>query len=182
MPPGNNDPAAGVPSGMTRERLRNLLLVLFALGLFGCDHATKSVAKASLANGNAVQVVKGAVELRYVANDDIAFSAFHRLGLGHSPLFLTILGLLGTIAALTLAVAAKKWSARIGFALIIGGALGNLVDRVARGFVVDFIHVHGWPVFNVADIAVVVGVGVLMLSRMRTRPAPPEPPVIPSGS
>src|SRR5205823_4847552 len=113
------------------------------LGLFGCDHATKSVAKASLANGKGVEVIRGAVELRYVPNDDIAFNAFHHLGLGHSPLFLTILALVGTIAALALAVAAKRWSARIGFALVIGGALGNLVDRVARGYVVDFIHVRG---------------------------------------
>ena len=139
------------------------------------------MAKASLANGNAVSVVKGAVELRYVPNDDIAFNAFHHLGLGHSPVFLSILALIGTLAALGLAVAARQWSARIGFALVIGGALGNLVDRVARGYVVDFIHVRGWPVFNVADIAVVIGVGVLMLSRMRSRTAPP-PPVISSGS
>jgi signal peptidase II len=61
---------------------------------------------------------------------------------------------------------------------VLGGALGNMVDRIVRGYVVDFIHVKGWPIFNVADIAVVVGVGLMLLSRVRRRPrirAPAEP-------
>jgi signal peptidase II len=55
---------------------------------------------------------------------------------------------------------------QVGVALVVGGALGNLVDRVVRGYVVDFIHVHGWPVFNVADIAVAVGVGFIVGARL----------------
>ncbi|MBX3232656.1 MAG: signal peptidase II [Labilithrix sp.] len=159
---------------MLRSRLRSVLLVLLALGLFGCDEATKSVARERLAEGS-VEIVRGAVELRYVQNDDIAFSAFRQLGVAHSPAFLAVLALVGIIGAVGLAIASTRWCARVGLALVIGGALGNFADRVARGYVVDFIHVHGWPVFNVADIAVVVGVGVLLLSRMRKeKEAPPS--------
>src|SRR4051794_32554990 len=68
-------------------RLRCFLVALLALGLVGCDHATKIAAKATLEGASAIpiapDVLRGAVELRYAANDDIAFSAFHRLGVPH---------------------------------------------------------------------------------------------------
>ena len=59
-----------------------------------------------------------------------------------------------------------------GYVLVLGGALGNLIDRLARGYVVDFIHVHHWPVWNVADAWVVLGVGALLLAGLRAT-APP---------
>ena len=52
---------------------------------------------------------------------------------------------------------------RIGFCVLIGGAIGNYIDRIARGYVVDFIDFIIWPVFNIADIAVVVGVGLIIV-------------------
>jgi signal peptidase II len=55
----------------------------------------------------------------------------------------------------------------------VAGAIGNVLDRAARGHVIDFIHVRFWPVFNVADVLVVVGVGVLLLAAARSRAAPP---------
>jgi signal peptidase II len=65
------------------------------------------------------------------------------------------------------------WSRQsAGIALAIGGGLGNLIDRVARGSVIDFIHWHGWPVFNVADIAIFVG-AVLILSPWPAAPRSP---------
>lgn len=142
-----------------------LLLAGLAFGSFGCDHATKSAAKASLGGGGAIDVVRGAVELRYVENTDVAFNAFQRAGLAHSPALLAALACVGVVAAIGLALAARGWTQRIGLALIVGGALGNLADRLRLGYVVDFIHVRGWPVFNVADIAVVVGIGLLLISR-----------------
>ena len=59
--------------------------------------------------------------------------------------------------------------------LVLAGALGNLADRLARGYVVDFIHVHRWPVWNVADAWVVMGVGALMIAGIRAAP-PATPP------
>jgi signal peptidase II len=54
----------------------------------------------------------------------------------------------------------------------LGGALGNLADRVARGYVVDFIHVEHWPVFNVADTWVTLGVALFVYASARAGPAP----------
>jgi signal peptidase II len=56
-----------------------------------------------------------------------------------------------------------------GLALVMGGAVGNLVDRALRGHVVDFIHVSGWPVFNVADVAIVAGGLLVVLARGHSR-------------
>jgi signal peptidase II len=61
----------------------------------------------------------------------------------------------------------------VGLVLILGGALGNTSDRVIRGYVVDFIHVPHWPVFNFADVWVTVGVALVLWSRLGwTGPAP----------
>jgi len=152
--------------------LRAFCAVLLAFGLFGCDHATKAVATRSLAR--AIAIEPGILELHYVRNDDVAFNAFQRLGVPHSPLLLAAVMLLALSVAVAFFVAQRRSASRLDLvaaACIVGGALGNVVDRIARGFVVDFIHLRGWPVFNVADIAVVVGVGLLALGRMRKRRA-----------
>src|SRR6187402_3757733 len=152
--------------------LRALCAVLLAFGLFGCDHATKAVATRSLAR--AVSIEPGILELHYVQNDDVAFNVFQRLGVPHSPLFLAAVMILALAVSIAFFVGQRRNGSQLDLvaaACIVGGALGNVVDRVARGFVVDFIHVRGWPVFNVADIAVVVGVGLLALGRMKRRRA-----------
>ena len=51
---------------------------------------------------------------------------------------------------------------KLGMGLLIGGAIGNLIDRLKTGYVVDFIDFRVWPVFNIADISIVVGVGIII--------------------
>ena len=65
-----------------------------------------------------------------------------------------------------------------GLACLVGGALGNLVDRFRYGYVVDFIDFHVWPVFNLADTCVVIGAGLLMIHGLTAAPTckPPEAP------
>lgn len=149
--------------------LRGAALVGLALGLFGCDEATKSLAKVSLERGGSVDIVRGAVELRYVENTDIAFNTFQRVGLERSPLLLAGLAVVAIVACISFGLTVRAWTGRAAIALIVGGALGNLVDRLARGYVIDFIHIQGWPVFNVADVAVCVGIPLLALSLYRSR-------------
>ena len=63
-------------------------------------------------------------------------------------------------------------SERAAYALLLGGALGNMLDRLARGYVVDFIHLHHWPVFNVADVLIVIGAALLLLGHWQAGPTP----------
>jgi signal peptidase II len=156
-----------------RHALRVLLLVLLTAGLFGCDHATKAVATSSLGGGQSVAIVGDLVELRWTPNPDVAFSLARSLGLASWSSPLVLAALASGAMALLLAV---WWTSRkegtlvnIGFASAFAGALGNIVDRLTHGYVVDFIHVKRWPVFNVADVLVVVGVGLAFLAKRRKR-------------
>ena len=138
--------------------------------LAGCDHASKVAAEAALSGREPLALVRGVMDLRYAENRDVAFNALSRVSL-HVPAWgLTVFTALATVALVV------AWGARrrrpfvqhAGFALVVAGALGNGLDRVLRGSVVDFIHVHHWPVFNVADVLVVAGVALLAATRQRT--------------
>ena len=160
---------------MPRPWLCFLALALAVLS-FGCDHGSKHLAEGRLTSG-AVSVVPGVLELRYAENHDTAFSLSRVLDSPGKGTALTALALLGTAVAL-----ASWWRKRkerspaihFGHALIVSGALGNGIDRLLRGYVVDFIHVTHWPIFNVADIAVTVGVALLVLDGVRKRRAKVE--------
>ncbi len=148
-------------------RLATFVLVLLLLGLVGCDHATKAAAVGSLA-GKSVAVIPG-VDLVYAENHDVAFSVLSHFHLTPRPLFLAIVP-----ALMCVGLAIRLWQKRGGppmeraaYLFLLAGALGNVADRVARGFVVDFIYVHHWPVFNVADVLVVVGMILLAMAGYR---------------
>jgi signal peptidase II len=148
-----------------------LAFMALAMLLVGCDHATKHWAVRTLRSGPRIDLVPGALDLRYAQNPGIAFSALTDLP---DVLRFPIIVALG-VAAITMMV--TMWlrrgplrkSEHVAFALILGGALGNLIDRVMRGYVIDFIHLTHWPVFNVADICIVLGVLLLVFTGMRTR-------------
>ena len=124
--------------------------------------------------------------LRYAENPGAAFGLFRRLPPGaRGPLFhLVSIGAVVLITVYYLRLRGTKderW-ALIGLPLVLGGAIGNWVDRLARGYVIDFIEAHWkdvytWPSFNVADSAIVVGVIMLLIDGVvrRERKAGPTP-------
>jgi len=123
--------------------------------------------------------------LRYAENPGAAFGLFRRLPPGaRGPLFHLVS--IGAVVLITMyylrlrGTKEERW-ALVGLPLVLGGALGNWVDRLARGFVIDFIEAHWkdvytWPSFNVADSAIVVGVILLLIDGMvrRERKAAPS--------
>lgn len=136
---------------------------LFLLvGLVGCDHVTKLAAKSELQDGAPRNVLSSVLRLQYVENRDMAFNLLRFVPEGPRRPLLTIVGAIG-IAALAAAVIRARGSraTRGAFLLILAGAIGNYADRLVRGYVVDFIRLPRWPVFNVADVLVVAGVGLL---------------------
>jgi signal peptidase II len=159
-------------------KLQSFALLSFCAGLFGCDHATKVVAEHQLSSGRVVHIVPRVLELRYARNDDVAFSALHGWDLPHKAIILLVVALV--VLALTVVMwlrhrrtANGSWTlGDFGFAMILAGALGNVADRVMLGYVVDFIHLSHWPIFNIADACIVVGLVALGLSRSKARAAP----------
>lgn len=101
--------------------------------------------------------------------------------LAGQPVILAVVGGIVVVALLFIAprLAAGSRLALTGTGLVLGGALGNVLDRVRLGHVVDFIDFHFWPVFNLADTAITVGVGLMAIALLLHRPAAEEldPPV-----
>jgi signal peptidase II len=149
---------------MALEWLRPALLVA-ALFLVGCDHVTKHVAKAELDHGPPHGLIAGILELNYTENTDSGFGLLRWVSPAIRRPFLTAVQLVGGLAMFMVCMR-KRLSAlaRMALLLLAAGALGNGLDRLARGYVIDFIHLTHWPVFNVADIYITVGAVMLTLA------------------
>ena len=138
-----------------------VLSVLAAAVLVGVDQFIKRWATAVLLPKTAMTLIPGVLELRYFLNDGMAFSMLA----GKQKLLIaaTSLMLLGVLWMLF----ARKLTPleRVGWTLVLGGGIGNLIDRIATGVVVDYINVlfMNFAIFNFADICVCVGVGLLMV-------------------
>lgn len=141
---------------------------LFGLGAvliaFVLDQATKLMALAALERGNA-QSVLPFFDLRLSFNQGVAFSMFAETFTGHPLLLAGITLFIVALFAFLLIRSTARWEAA-AFGLIIGGALGNALDRIRHGVVVDFLDFHvwdyHWPAFNFADTAIAVGVILLL--------------------
>ncbi|MEX2275227.1 MAG: signal peptidase II [Actinomycetota bacterium] len=141
-------------------------LYLTAAGVYLLDRLSKLWAENQLQDRTPIELIGGAVRLGYTTNSGGAF------GIGGSAPLLFVgatLVVIGVIVWTSLRL--PRRSVAIGLGLILGGALGNLTDRVVRGpgfrgAVVDFIDVGAWPVFNLADSAIVVGAVVLAIGAL----------------
>jgi len=164
------------PRRLKREMRRSHSLGLAGLALLalvGCDHVTKHVAKVDLQGQPPKRMLGSVLDLRYVENTDVAFNLLRAVPEKTRAPLLLASGLLGCAALLGL-LAARPWRPAVQAALVLvmAGAVGNTLDRVARGYVVDFIHVPHWPVFNVADICVTAGAALLLWATLRPPPRP----------
>jgi signal peptidase II len=154
-----------------RRLLPHLLLILSVAGL---DQATKAVLVRSIDVHVFVPLVDGLLSLSHVRNRGAAFGLLSDWDLPQQPWLLSLLSVAALIA-IAVYFARMPTAARLprlALALVLGGAIGNLVDRVRLGYVVDFIHVywreHQWPDFNVADSAITIGVTLLVLDILRS--------------
>ena len=149
-----------------------------SLGVVVLDQWTKWLVELHLPHHAAHPVIPGFLNLTHVRNTGVAFGLFASEGGKSGTLLLTLLGL----AALT-AVGLYFWYAPPGdrlllvaLSLVVGGAIGNLIDRVSSGAVTDFIDVyvgtHHWPSFNVADSAISIGIVLMAIDSFRARKEP----------
>lgn len=144
--------------------MRAAALAALALAVIVLDHVTKTWIAAHFLPGESRIVIPHLLYLTYVQNYHGAFGLF-----GTHPLLLTA-------AASAVLIGFYLWyrkegaatAVHIAFALIFGGAVGNIVDRLRFGYVHDFIDLRFWPVFNVADSAITIGV-VMLLGQMLVR-------------
>ena len=130
------------------------------------DQATKALVRSSVALGDHDGVLPG-VEIVHVRNEGVAFSRFS----GGGTVVAVIVGaaLLALVAYFVTHL--DKPLVWLPTGMLLGGALGNVIDRLRDGAVTDFIKLPGWPAFNVADIAITFGVLVLLYVTERPRHA-----------
>ncbi len=140
-----------------------VFVIIFAV-IFG-DQAAKFMIRESMTIGQSIRVLGDVVRLTYVENPGIAFG----IRVSNSWIF-TALSILASIGIIIYLV--RQWKETLwiksALALILGGAVGNLIDRIAFSKVVDFVDIGvgnvRWPVFNVADSAVVIGMFILFIT------------------
>ena len=150
-----------------------LILVAIILGIVGLDQLTKWIVVENLSLGSSYEWIRNVVHFTYVRNEGAAFGILSN----HRWVFLVF----STIAIVAIGVylfrfCKQNWAVKISLAFLVGGGIGNMIDRIAFGYVVDFIE-WPWlwlpglnmefPIFNVADSFVTVGVVVLAVALIR---------------
>lgn len=141
-----------------------ILLIAFSLALL--DQITKHLIRSRLDPGDSVAIIDGFFNIGYVRNSGAAWGMLAGFG--------TWLIVLSVVMLIVLVAFRKHFITdtlphRIATGLMVAGIVGNLIDRVRLGYVVDFLHFywrqHSFPSFNVADSAICVGVGIYMISQ-----------------
>lgn len=152
---------------MSRDKLIRLLVVGGLIVLF--DQISKLVILKTMALGTSINVIPGLFDITHVHNPGGAFGMFAKQSQGiRVLLFLVISSVaVGFILYLYRSIPKSHPMLANALALIFGGAVGNLIDRICYGWVVDFLDVYikdyHWPAFNIADSAICVGVGVFIV-------------------
>lgn len=145
--------------------------LLTALAVFLLDMGSKYLVQRLMAPEERIPVIKGVFYLTLVRNPGAAFGMLaNRTSFF---IFITVV-VVGLLLYYSRHYAGNHWLWPVAIGLQLGGALGNLVDRLRYGRVVDFLDFQVWPVFNVADMAIVSGVGLFVLLLWRT-PAAAKP-------
>lgn len=170
-------PGAVAPVAVDRVARRGTILLFgFGAAAYVLDRLTKIWAERVLAE-DPIHVIQRVLTLRFTTNSGGAFSIGQS-----SPWFFALASIIVIALILATAFRARPLPQAVGLGLVLGGALGNLTDRAIRGpglsgRVVDMIDLHVWPVFNIADVAIVSGALLLGWSSFRAPRAeqPDEP-------
>jgi signal peptidase II len=146
-----------------------IAMAVIAVAVFVGDQATKALVQKHIAERAVIPVVHGFFNLTHTKNPGVAFGLFSESPSAGKTALLIIIsaGLVVGVVALMLKSRHLRWETSIGLSLILGGALSNLYDRIRAGLVVDFLDFYfrsyHWPAFNLADSAIVVGVGLVVV-------------------
>jgi len=154
---------------VSRGTLLRFAYGLLTLAILGLDQTTKALVVSRMTLYSSLPVVRGLFHITYVTNRGALFGLFHDMADPYRGALFTSVPVLAIalIVVFQTRTTLADTVAQAGLALILGGALGNLSDRLRLGYVVDFLDLfvgeHHWPAFNVADASICVGVGLLVL-------------------
>ncbi len=162
------------------DALRKLQYAYLSLAVVVLDQWTKWLVEVHLPRTASQPVIDGFLNLTHVQNTGVAFGLFAKHGAHGGSWLLVALGVGALVAVMVYFrfAPARNRTLLSALALIVGGAVGNLIDRLASGGVTDFIDVyvgaHHWPAFNVADSAITVGIFLMLLDSFSAHQRPEE--------
>jgi signal peptidase II len=167
QPDGTPAPAAPadrpVETGEAAPVRRGRVLWWLTVLVVAADQATKAIVRARIPLYDSFTAIPGLLDLTHVRNEGVAFGLFNTYDLPYKAALTTVLALLALAGITYYArhLRPHEWLARAGLSLILGGAIGNLIDRMTVGYVLDFVDVywgdwHFWA-FNVADASITIG-------------------------
>jgi signal peptidase II len=158
---------------MTNPVPRRSAYLWIAGVIVALDQVTKALVDDFMTLHESHTIVEGLVRLTYVQNRGAAFGILSEAGLPYQSLMFSVISLLALLA-----IALYAWRMPVqsrlpqtALAMVMGGAVGNLLDRARLGYVIDYVDMywgpHHWPAFNVADSAITVGVALLVIDILR---------------
>ena len=156
-------------------------LLMLVLSIVASDQISKTLVVGSLGLGQSVPLIPGFLHFTLVRNTGMAFGLLSGADIPFKAALVTLLSVtaMGAVTYYALKSPRNERLTRVGLTFILGGAMGNIIDRARLGYVVDFVDVFyrdtHWPAFNVADTCICIGVGLLLLDSFRRRDEEPSP-------
>lgn len=140
-------------------------LFVLPLAVVILDQFSKYIVVENMALGESIPIIEEVFHLTYILNPGAAFGMF-----AHNRLFFIAIAVvvISIIIWARREILASPWEVKAGCGLFLGGAIGNLIDRARQGLVIDFFDFRIWPVFNIADIAICIGVGLIIWNLLKT--------------
>lgn len=140
-------------------------LFVLPLAVVILDQFSKYIVVENMSLGESIPIIEEVFHLTYILNPGAAFGMF-----AHNRLFFIAIAVvvIGIIIWARKEILASPWEVKAGCGLFLGGAIGNLIDRARQGLVIDFFDFRIWPVFNIADIAICIGVGLIIWNLLKT--------------
>ncbi len=140
-------------------------LFVLPLAVVILDQFSKYIVVENMVLGESIPIIEEVFHLTYILNPGAAFGMF-----AHNRLFFIAIAVIviGIIIWARREILASPWEVKAGCGLFLGGAIGNLIDRSRQGLVIDFFDFRIWPVFNIADIAICIGVGLIIWNLLKT--------------
>ncbi len=168
-------PAAVMPS--FNPRVVFAMLAVVVAPIIALDQASKLYISAHMQLYENIQLIPNWLDITYTRNPGVAFSMFANAPQAARNALLLILDSAAIVVLVVLIAAADRPTlVTVALALILAGAGGNLIDRATRGEVIDFVRAHyyshNWPIFNVADSAISIGVTLILLNSIFSRADP----------
>jgi signal peptidase II len=173
---------------MTDQTRQRVFYLWIAGAIVAVDQATKALVDRYMELHESHTIIEGLARLTYVRNRGAAFGILSDADLPYQSILFSLISLiaLGAIAVYAWKLPVTSRLPQLALAFIMGGAVGNLLDRMRLGYVIDYVDVywgrHHWPAFNVADSAISVGVALLVIDILKNPQSDTETEMTPTAA